>query len=150
MDLTGINNQNEYYTNHYLNVLFEDSAADRVKEWTARAKESSEFRTPWSQLRLSARQYFAAHDRYIRAPGSIRTLSSICSLADGYLRALGFPEAKPAMIPVEDISVPVYLEMVRSNKAPLLWVLLAASSDPDLGVLESSLFSPPDRANAKS
>ena len=62
MDLTGINNINEYYTNHYFASVFEENAADTLGAWRASANESEELRTPWSLLRDCARKYFVLHD----------------------------------------------------------------------------------------
>ena len=39
MDLVGIKNQNEYYTNHYFTSIFEDNAEDTIKGWKTREKE---------------------------------------------------------------------------------------------------------------
>ena len=33
IDLTGIDNVNEYYTNHYLNSLFADNFKTQIKYW---------------------------------------------------------------------------------------------------------------------
>ena len=33
MDLTGITNVNEYYTNHYLAAVFADNAAATISQW---------------------------------------------------------------------------------------------------------------------
>ena len=40
MDLTGITNQNEYYTNHYLASIFEENAGATISAWRAEAKTS--------------------------------------------------------------------------------------------------------------
>ena len=50
MDLTGITNKNEYYTNHYFSTVFEENAGDTISAWNAVARESEEIRTPWSML----------------------------------------------------------------------------------------------------
>jgi len=51
MDLTGITNKNEYYTNHYFSTVFEENTGAAISGWNAAAKESEEVRTPWSLLR---------------------------------------------------------------------------------------------------
>lgn len=62
-------------------------------------------------------------------------------MADAYLESLGYPNAKPENIAIDDtLSVPIYLEMTKSNGAPLLWVLLSASKELDEGILESYVF----------
>lgn len=141
MDLTGITNKNEYYTNHYFSTVFEENASGTIRGWNAAAKKSEELHTPWSMLRQNARQFYAAHDRYVRSSLNLQTLGSIRVLADLYLKSLGYPEAKPVRISVDDtLTVPVYLEMTKSNGAPLLWVILSASREEDAGIMESYCY----------
>ena len=141
MDLTGITNKNEYYTNHYFSTIFEENASAAISAWNTASKESEEARTPWSLLRQGARQFYAVHDRYVRSGLNRQTLLSIRAMADVYLSSLGYPEARPETIAIDDtLSVPVYLEMTKSSGAPLLWVLLCASRETDAGILDSSVF----------
>lgn len=141
MDLTGITNKNEYYTNHYFSTVFEENASTTISAWNAAAKESEEVHTPWSMLRQNARQFYAVHDRFIRSSLNMQALNSIRTMADAYLKSLGYPNAKPENIAIDDtLSVPIYLEMTKSNGAPLLWVLLSASKELDAGILESYVF----------
>jgi len=141
MDLTGITNQNEYYTNHYFSSIFEENAAETISAWRTAAKDNEEIKTPWSMLRDNAKQYYPIHDRYTRTRFDLQTLWNIQTLANAYLASLGYPEAKPENILVEDnLEAPVYLEITKNSGAPLLWVLLGASSDPDIGIMESKAF----------
>lgn len=39
IDFTGINNINEYYTNYYLEVKFEDNMKETIEKWNEEAKE---------------------------------------------------------------------------------------------------------------
>ena len=102
MDLTGITNKNEYFTNHYFSTVFEDSANATISGWNAEARESEEIRTPWSLLRQNARQYYTAHDKFVRSSANMQVLANIRTLADNYLKSLGYPEAKPEVITVDD------------------------------------------------
>ena len=141
MDLTGITNKNEYYTNHYFSTVFEENAGDTITAWNVAARESEEIRTPWSNLRRNATQFYAAHDRFIRSSVNMQTLQNIRDLADSYLKSLGYPEATPQIVQVDDtLQVPVYLEMKKANGAPLLWVVLMASTETDAGIMESYAF----------
>ena len=47
MDLTGIRNRNEYYTNHYFASIFEENAADTIRAWRE-AAQGTDQRTPWA------------------------------------------------------------------------------------------------------
>lgn len=139
MDLTGITNQNEYYTNHYFSSIFEENASETLSSWRAEAKDNDEIKTPWALLRECAKQYYPLHDRFVRSRFDRQTLLNIQTLADDYLKALGYPEAKVENISVdESITAPVYLEMTKANGAPLLWVVLAASTESEIGILESN------------
>lgn len=141
IDLTGITNKNEYYTNHYFSTVFEENTGAIISGWNAAARESEEIRTPWSLLRQNARQYYTAHDKFVRSSVNMQALTNMKTLADNYLKSLGYPESKPEVITVDDsLSVPVYLEMTKNNGAPLLWVLLCASKETDAGIMESFIF----------
>lgn len=145
MDLTGITNKNEYFTNHYFSTVFEENASTTISGWNADARESEESRTPWSLLRQNARQYYTAHDKFVRSSINMQVLANIKSLASNYLKSLGYPESKPEVVTVDDgLSVPVYLEMTKSNGVPLLWVLLSASKELDAGIMESFVFNADD------
>ena len=145
IDLTGITNKNEYYTNHYFSTVFEENASETISGWNAAARETEEIRTPWSLLRQNARQYYTAHDKFARSSMNLQALANIKALASSYLKSLGYPEANPEVLTVDDsFSVPVYLEMTKSNGAPLLWVLLAASKESDAGIMESYAFNAAD------
>ena len=145
IDLTGITNKNEYYTNHYFSTVFEENTSAAISGWNTAARESEEVRTPWSLLRQNARQYYAAHDKFVRSSVNLQVLANIKMLADSYLKSLGYPEAKPEVVTLdESLSVPVYLEMTKSNGAPLLWVLLSASKESDAGIMESFVFNAGD------
>ena len=142
LDLTGINNINEYYTNHYFASVFEENAADTLSAWRTSAKESEELRTPWSLLRDCARQYYVLHDKSIRARNGVQVLPSVVEMADSVLSALGFGEASPISVPVVDnVETYPYLEVKKHDGAPLLWVLLSTNAgDDDSGLIHSSCF----------
>ena len=142
MDLTGINNINEYYTNHYFASVFEENAADTLSAWRASAKESEELRTPWSLLRDCARQYYVLHDKSIRARNGVQMLPSVVEMADSVLSALGFGEASPITVPVVDnVETYPYIEVKKHDGAPLLWVLLSTNAeDDDSGLMHGFCF----------
>lgn len=141
MDLTGITNQNEYYTNHYFSSIFEENASETISKWRAEAKDSEGIRTPWALLRDAARQYYPIHDRFLRSKFDTQTLGNIRMLADIYLSALRYPEAAPEMVDIDDTTkVPVYLELKKPNGAPALWVLLVTSDDKEAAILDKFCF----------
>ncbi|MGC7872068.1 Eco57I restriction-modification methylase domain-containing protein [Desulfosporosinus sp. SYSU MS00001] len=141
MDLTGINNYNEYYTNHYFASIFEENAQETISAWRSRAKESEEIRTPWSLLRENSRQYYSIHEKYLRTRGDNQVFPMIRDMADQYLESLGFPTLAPLSVEVaEGVYAPVYREIKKPNGAPLLWVMLAHTSERDANIMQGYCF----------
>ena len=141
MDLCGINNYNEYYTNHYFSSVFEVNAAETITAWRAAAKDEEGARTPWSLLRDCGRLFSTVFDRYQRVRSDAQVWPLIKDMADSYLASLGYPPLSPFIAAVGDgAEVPVYHEMKKSNGAPLLWVLLAHSADRDADLLSGYFF----------
>lgn len=141
MDLTGISNINEYYTNHYFSSVFEENAESTISGWRNRAKEEETFRTPWASLRECGKQFYPVINRFNQNRNNIQTLQDIRTLADSYLSALGYPEAKEFNITADEQDIPVYLEMTKSNGAPLLWVVLSHGTDEDSTIMTNKVFS---------
>ena len=142
MDLSGITFINEYYTNHYLSSLFEENTEATISGWRNRAKEEEEYKTPWSSLRECAKQFYPVMNKYKdSSKESIQALQDIKDLADSYIAALGYPEAKEFNITVDEQDIPVYLEITKSNGAPLLWVVLAHGVTDESTVMNSRVFS---------
>ena len=140
IDLTGIGNRNEYYTNHYFSTMFEDGASERIKQWTEESR-NQETKTPWALLRENAKQYYPIHDRYDRGQPHLTTASNIISMAAQYLESMGYGTVNSVTINIDDeFEVPVFHEEVNSNKAPMLWTVLAYSKDKDSGIMENSIL----------
>lgn len=140
MDLTGITNVNEYYTNHYLAAVFAENADATIKEW-GKAASDTDSKTPWSMLNSCAKKFYGAHDRFTRSRYSNVRLNIIKDMAVEYLKALGYGEAHPEIIELEDdIKVPIYLEITKDNGASALWVILATSKDMSEPILEKQAF----------
>ena len=133
MDLTGIQNRNEYYTNHYFASTFESNAADTIKAWRE-AAQGTNARTPWALLRDAGKQYFLIRNRQERRRGSSAYEDAVTKIAQELLAALGYDaaSAQPELeeIPGNPAKVPVVLEVNKENGAPLLWTILV-SPDSD-------------------
>lgn len=60
LDTTGIRNENEFYTDHYLRTILEDDLKDVFSGWRER-EEKTGIRSPDQELRSLAKEYFNAH-----------------------------------------------------------------------------------------
>lgn len=125
MDLTGIKNRNEYYTNHYFASIFEENAADTIKKWREMAQGTDQ-RTPWALLREAGKRYFMIRGRQERRHGDEAYEEAVTLIAHDLLTALGYDtdSAKPTLIELAAPGkVPVALEVNKENGAPLLWAI---------------------------
>ena len=125
MDLTGINNRNEYYTNHYFASIFEENAADTIKRWREMSQGTDQ-RTPWALLREAGKRYFMIRGRQERRHGDEAYEAAVTLIARDLLTALGFEtgSAKPTLVELAAPGkVPVAMEVSKENGAPLLWAI---------------------------
>ena len=131
MDLTGIRNRNEYYTNHYFASIFEENASDTIKRWRE-AAQGTELRTPWALLREAGKRYFLIRGKQERRRSAAAHLEAVTGIAREILEALGYEAAgaRPELAEIPNVGkVPVALEIRKENGAPLLWCILANSLD---------------------
>ena len=56
MDLTGIYNRNEYYTNHYFASIFEENASAAIKAWRDAAQGTERVLLTVTLVRLPERE----------------------------------------------------------------------------------------------
>lgn len=140
MDLTGINNRNEYYTNHYFSWIFADNAQETITDWRVRSRDSN-FQTPWSRLREVSRRYYVLREQYQRQSNPLAKSQIVCELGNLILDALDYPQARELSLRdvKDELQVPVYLEVTKPNGAPLLWVMLSASMEDDGDILHDTL-----------
>lgn len=140
MDLHGILNQNEYYTNHYFTTIFEENASDTISAWRQSAKDT-ETQTPWAAFRDAGKLYLRNRERYLQQKDEMGSREFIESQAAAFISALGYGEPHNETIELTDeITVPVYHEEQKANGAPLLWVLLSMAQERDDDILQGVVF----------
>jgi len=71
MDLTGITNENEYYSHHYITAILEGDLKDLFKNWTALEKDSAT-KSPPTLLKQAAANYFALRKKKGESPEETR------------------------------------------------------------------------------
>lgn len=144
MILTGIENKNEYYTNHYFTSIFQENAEDTIKDW--KEKEKSEgIQLPWKKLRDVRTQYYNIRDRYLRSKNEEVSKPLVQELAGLYLSALGYENINSVtQVVADDLSVPIFHEETKTNGAPLLWAFLSVADERDDDILQGRIFEQSD------
>ena len=147
MDLHGILNQNEYYTNHYFTTIFEENASDTIANWRQAAKDN-ETATPWAAFRDTSKNYYRIREKYLQLRNEEGSRELIEDQAAEYIAALGYGEPDSINIELNDeITVPVFHEVKKTNGAPLLWVLLSVADERNDDILMGRVFG---RMNAET
>ena len=137
LDLTGITNHNEYYSQHYLLALFEGDLKDVLKGWEQAAfdhPDSEAHRPPPTRLRSLASPYFRLHNRLNRLREADARLAEQTRWLADWLLALGHtPQPTWRTLTPGGLRIPVLASVDKPSGAPLLWVLpaLAQADEPD-------------------
>ncbi len=140
MDLRGILNQNEYYTNHYFTTIFEENAADTISNWRQDARDN-QAATPWAAFRDTSKTYYRIREKYLQLKDEEGSRELIENQAVEYIAALGYGQPDSIHIELNDeITVPVFHEVKKPNGAPLLWVLLSVAEERNDDILMGRVF----------
>lgn len=140
INLTGISNENEFYTHHYLSAILENDLKDLFAKWSAQeeqsgaAGQSATWRPPYAKLGALSKLYFVLRNHLEKTsqPDAIQQAQHefIAALLD----ALGYVFA-PALKPLDEGALPILGELSKKSGAPDLWILETISpvdeaSDP--------------------
>ncbi len=144
LDLTGITNENEYYSHHYLSAIFEGDLKDIISQWQVMEDEYretvkngqlkpdpfAEQRAPWIRLRSLSQDFSRLQNQLEKD----RELQSRLELQNTFfaklLTALGYAW-QPTMKNLGDMGEIPLLAEVAHGMNPALWVLGALNAIED-------------------
>lgn len=117
--LTGIENANDFYSQHYLDEVLEQDLKDLFARWQEQGSAS-----PASRLRSMAGDYFRLRDRILKARSLADRVALLNELAELLLTALGY-EPQPETFVFEAGELPVQACYRSADGNPLLVIALA-------------------------
>jgi hypothetical protein len=130
IDLTGIVNENEFYTNHYLGAILEKDLKEVLKKWSDEAQLTGT-RMPHAQLDALRSDYFRMRSQIQRERTVQTKVTEQREFSAKLLEVLGYPYA-PLCKSLDDGSeLPLLAELKRADGAPELWVLEAIDPGTD-------------------
>ena len=132
-DFTGINNHNEYFTNHYFSSYLADDITKIISKITQQELKQS----PWSKLREVGNYYAVKHDKLQSSVNY--QMEIIPDLAQQFLDAMGYEEPVSESQEVEGKFIPVYSLYKDSSSNPRVMVLLSLTNSEE-GVLDGNIF----------
>lgn len=141
MDLTGIQNVNEYYTDHYFISIFEENVKDTLARWREEAKENAK-PTPWARLRDVARRYYTFKERLNRERRTFERQKYLLEFSGRLLSELGYPDIqKTTTVETrQGTLISLFMEINKPSGAPLLWALICDGQDDEEDILQGTLL----------
>jgi very-short-patch-repair endonuclease len=118
MLLTGIANENEFYSAYYLDAILKEDLKGVAQRW----KEQAEEQTPDRQLGSLRQDYFKLRERQrVRDEAEQRSLQR--DFFRRVLEILGYEWNPQLQVLDDDSLLPITAEVKRSNGMPQLWVI---------------------------
>lgn len=149
MALVGINNENEFYSNHYLGEVFTSDIRDVLEPWINQENAAREaeraareqgkeveagYRAPWNQLNSLATEFFrklTEHEKQRQIP---QRLADQRSRWQPLLKALGYELNPHIQMLDDDTPLPVLARYNSTDGSPWLWIVEA--HDQEEGTLD--------------
>lgn len=140
MNLTGILNENEFYTSHYLSEIFEGDIKSRIDEWNSKEGEDEYYTAPHKQLRSLSGDYFALLQQLgKKSSTTLDKLELSQNFLQRLLHALGYVPGSET-VDLGEGSVPLLARVDKADGAPLLWIAEAFCTEA-CDVLETTTLS---------
>jgi len=126
LDLTGITNENEFYTHHYLTAILENDLKGFFSQWADREAQTG-VKPPYDQLARLHKNYFALRNRMerLRAPEEI--LAAQREFLPELLTVLGYEYAPDVKELDSGVLIPIAGEVRKAGGMPDLWILETVS-----------------------
>ena len=129
IDFTGINNENEFYTNHYLSAIFENDVKDVLSCWKQNEKES--IRPPYKLIRTICKDYFSFTNNFEKEKLFENRIKLQRQWLQIFLPTLGY-NIEPSFKNLDiGFDIPILSEIKKNNGAPEMWVIEGINSYGD-------------------
>lgn len=138
--LTGIENANDFYSQHYLDEVMEQDLKDLFARWKEEGSTS-----PAAQLRAMAGEYFRLRDRILKARTLADRVALLNELAEHIFKALDY-HLQPETLKFDAGDLPVLASYRGADGCPALVIALASmdvrASEDEWSVLNSAPLAP--------
>lgn len=138
MNLVGITNENEFYTNHYLGEIFKKDTEEQITSWQEKENESETYKTPFKKLRGIGPNYLELLKELGKKANTTEDkLQASREFYKIFLDVFGYKfsyETKE----LDDFSVPLLAKVDKSDGSPYLWIV-ESFCDESCDVLTNSI-----------
>ena len=137
--LTGIINENEFYSHHYLDAILQNDLKDVVKLWKEREEKTGDKSPPKAIASLKT-DYFKTRSQISQSKDIQERLLLQRQWFSRFFSVLGYEHQPTEKVLDDDEIIPVVAEVNKSNRQPLLWIIEAISDTEEaVDVLSLSL-----------
>ncbi len=127
IDITGITNENEFYTHHYLSAILENDLKDLFKEWNRKADEE-DIPQPYKKIGGLRKDYFALQGSLERE----RNIEERLRLQRDFLAQLLLSSGYDFCCRLVELDNGAYIPLIgginRLDGSPELWIIEAIDS----------------------
>lgn len=124
IDITGISNENEFYTHHYLAAILENDLKSLFQEWKRREEEEA-VPQPFTRLRGLRKEYFVMRSSLERERNIMERLTLQRRFVMEFLQVLGYELHSHLVDTDEGAMLPLLGGISRTDGSPELWILEA-------------------------
>lgn len=122
IDLTGITNENEFYTHHYLSAILENDLKDVFDTWKQK-EEDGGIKPPYSELRGIAKEFFIFISKFSGERNPESKLKLQREFTEKLFTILGYSFSLQIKELDDNEAIPILAEVKRSSGAPELWII---------------------------
>jgi len=124
LNLSGINNENEFYTHHYLVAILENDLKNLFATWETQEQEQG-VKQPFQALSRLGKEYFAVRGQLERQKDPAAILALQRRFLPDLLAALGFDMAPTVRTLDGGGLLPIIGEILKPSGEPALWIMEA-------------------------
>lgn len=127
LNLTGISNENEFYTHHYLSAILENDLKDLFAKWSTQEEQSvigdkPTWRSPYAKLGGLSKLYFVTRNNLEKKSQPADIQKAQHEFFSALLDALGY-QCSITLKPLDEGAVPILGEIKKKSGAPDLWII---------------------------
>ena len=122
IDITGITNENEFYTHHYLSAILENDLKGVFSDWKKREIEEN-IQQPYTQLKGLRKEFFSTYSLLERERKIEERLTIQRGFVAQLLNTLGY-QYLPQVVELDDgSSIPLISGVNEADGSPELWII---------------------------
>ena len=123
MNLVGIINENEFYTNHYLSEIFENDIKGQITSWQERENESETYATPFKKLRGIGPKYIELLKELDKKSNKTEEkLAASRAFYKTFFDIFGY-EFNYETKELDELSIPLIGKVDKNDGMPYLWIV---------------------------